>query len=166
MNIKSLIQWILLLWFVALSAAVLIPSYQMLFGRPSERTTGKPPDPPVPPPAPVLSFGAQSAPAEQQPQLEAYKQQAAVYAEQVKSYTQEVAVYTQQVAAYKAQEDANHKSGRASVYELVVKNSLVTLMGTFATALIGYVFANLGAGLLDNYVRMKNSEAPQPLSLL
>lgn len=165
MTIKVLTQWLLLIWFVALSAAVLLPSYQMLFGRPEAASPGDPPAPPVPPSAPVFSPGAEVDPAKMQQQLEAYKQQAGVYVEQVKSYTQEVATYTQQISAYKTHQEAKAKSGRVSVYELVVKNTLLSLVTTFATALLGYVFASLGAGLLDNYARMRNGAEPQPLRL-
>lgn len=166
MTIKGMIQWLLLIWFVALSTAVLIPSYQMLFGPPEAASPGDPPPPPVPPLAPVFAPGAQTDPVKLQQQLEAYKQQTAVYAEQVKSYTQEVVTYTQQVSAYRTHQEARSKSGRVSVYELVVKNTLLSLASTFVIALLGYVLASLGAGLLDNYARMRNGAAAQPLSLV
>lgn len=91
--------------------------------------------------------------------METYKQQVAGYVEQVKSYTE-------QVAAYKVGTEARNKSRRVAVYETVVKNTLVVLIGSFATTLIGYVFANLGAGVANNFVRMKNNVPPQPLTLL
>jgi hypothetical protein len=166
MTVKGLIQLVLLVWFLAVSAAVLIPSYQLLFGRPEAESAGTPPAPPVPPPAPVVAFGSQPEAAKLQQQLESYRQQSVAYAEQVKSYTQEVAAYTQQVAAYKTHAEAQQRSGRASVYELVVKNSLVTLVGTFAASLLTYVVASLGAGLIDNNARLKRGAPPQPFSLL
>jgi len=161
MTIRGLIQFVLLVWFVALGAAVLIPSYRLLFGRPEGEPASSPPAPPVPPPAPVVAFGAQPEAAKLQQQLETYMQQSAAYAEQVKSYTQEVAAYTQQVAAYRTHEEAKQRSGRAHDYELVARNSLLTLVATFAATLIGYVFAKLSPVLLDNYTRLKRGAPPQ-----
>lgn len=166
MRIKGLLQVILLCWFVAVNAAILLPSYHMLFAPHDAEPAGKPPAPPVPPPAPVASSGSQAEAAKQQQQLEVYKQQAAIYIEQVKSFSQEVTAYTQQVAAYKTHEEARQKSGRTGTYELVVSNTLVKLVGAFATTLIGYVFASLGAGVIDNFARLKNGAVPQPLRLL
>lgn len=159
MSLKRFIQVLLLLWFVVINAAILIPSYRMLFGADAGPATSPLPAP-TPPPPPALgpldpALGAES----QKQQVETYKQQAASYAEQVKSYTQ-------QVAAYKVQTEVQNKSGRAGVYEMVVKNTLVSLLGGFATTLIGVVFANLGAGVVDNFVRMRNGSPPQRLTLL
>lgn len=170
MRLKPIIQVILLIWFIAVNLAILIPSYQLLFGRSEEGVTSRPqpPAPPAPPPAPV-AIGQPDPKLDieaQKQQVELSKQQVAAYAEQIKAYTQEVSAYTQQVTAYKTQEDSRAKSGRMASYEVVVKNSLVTLLGSFATTLIGYVFANLGAGVVDNLIRMKNGKPAEPLKLL
>lgn len=166
MTIKGLIQVILLVWFVAVNAAILIPSYQLLYARPEGAVADRPPPAPPAPPAPVMAPVVGPDAAGQQQSLEVYKQHAAVYVEQVKGYTQEVAAYTQQVAAYKTHEESRQKAGRVGTYELVVKGTLVTLLGSFVTTLIGYVFANLGAGVVDNFARLRNGAAPQPLRLL
>jgi hypothetical protein len=170
MKVKLVIQVILLLWFVVINVAILVPSYQILFCSEDTITEGvqPAPHPPGPPPAPA-AIGPLDPSLDlekQKQQVEAYKQQVSAYAEQVKAYTQEMTAYTQQVTAYKIQEGARTKAGRTGNYELVVKNSLITLLGGFATTLIAYVFANLGAGVANNYVRVRKGLNPEPLSLL
>ncbi|HEV2861012.1 MAG TPA: hypothetical protein VGX48_08405 [Pyrinomonadaceae bacterium] len=158
MTLKGLIQLILIIWFVAVNAAILIPSYTLLFG-PGDGpdSSAQAPAPPTPPAIgpldPALSLDAQKQ------QVEAYKQQVAGFTEQVKSYTE-------QVSAYKVSTEARNKSKRVAVYETVVKGTLVGLIGSLTTALISYVFASLGAGVADNFVRMRNNAPPQPLTLL
>jgi hypothetical protein len=167
MSLKGLIQVILLVWFIVVNASILIPSWQMLYGTPDRDIANRPPPtPPLMPPAPAMPPDTQTDAAQQPQRLEVYKQQAAVYAEQVKSYANEVAAYAQQVAAYKLHEEARQKAGRVGTYELVVKGTLVTILGSFAVTLVGYVFANLGAGVVDNFARLKNGAPPQPLRLL
>lgn len=170
MTKKTVIQVILLIWFLAINVAILIPSYRLIFFSPQdENSVGQQlplsPGPP-PEPAPIAPLDPKLEPAKQQQQVELYKQRVNLYTEQIKAYTQEVTAYTQHVAAYKVSEESRKKNDGTAVYELVVKNSLVTLLGGFATALISYVFANLGAGVVDNYIRVKNEKEPEPLSLL
>lgn len=167
---KRLIQAILLIWFLAVNIATLVPSYRMLFGPDDtmDLSLSPPPAPPQPPPPlgasgvfkPGLDATAQAQ------QVEAFKQQVNGYAEQIKGYTQEVTGYTQQMAGYKSYQEVAGKSGRRAVYELVVKGSLVTLLGSFATTLIAFVFANLGAGVVNNAMLMKNGREPNKLKLL
>lgn len=167
--LKKLIQIILLVWFVAINVAILVPSYQLLFAPDTAGITGVLllPQPPVPPPLVVVGPLDPNLNLEQQKQqVETYKQQVGTYVEQIKAYTQQVTAYTQQVAAYKTQKEAKDETNRLAVYEAVVKNSLVTFVGGFATTLITYVFANLGAGVVDNYVRMRMGKAPESLRLL
>lgn len=170
MNLKTLVQVILLVWFIAINVAILVPSYQLIFDPdalgPANRQVL--PQPPAPPPAPaVVEQGGPAPDPQKQKQQEAdYQQRVGVYTEQVKAYTQEVTAYTQQVAAHKAQEEARSKTNRLTIYGTVVKDALVTLVAGFATALIAYVFANLGAGVADNYVRVKNGQPPQSIKLL
>ncbi len=161
MTLKKLIQGILVIWFIAINVAILIPSYGLLFDAGNESGSSPQPLPtPVPPSPPVVGPLDSTLNADgQKQQVETYKQQVAVYVEQVKSYTQ-------QVSAYKIHVETRNKSMRAAIYEIVVKDTLVALIGGFATTLIGYVFANLGAGVVDNYVRMKNNAPPQALTLL
>ena len=160
MDIKRLIQTILVVWFIAINVGILIPSYLLLFSAGKEAGAAQPINAPTPPTPPNVGPLDTNLNAEaQKQQVETYKQQVAGYVEQVKSYTQ-------QVAAYKIQAETQNKGRGAVVYELVVKNTLVVLLGGFATTLIGYVFANLGAGVVDNFVRMRNNSPPQALTLL
>lgn len=158
---KRLIQVLLVGWFLAISLAILIPSYCLLLGAGDETgASTQPLQTPVPPAPPVIgpldsTLGTDA----QKQQVDTYKQQVSAYVEQVKSYTQ-------QVAAYKIHSEARNKSKEAATYEIVVKDTLVMLFGGFAATLLSYVFANLGAGVVDNYVRMKNSVPPQSLTLL
>jgi hypothetical protein len=155
---KKAIQLILLAWFLTVNLFILIPSFYLLRGSSDETT--KPPTPPAPPAA--MAIG----PLDPSLDLEKQKQQLEVYKLQVGHYAEQVKTYTQQVAAAKSYQEAMPSSKRSAVYELVVKNTLITLISGFATALIAYVFTSLGANVVDNFVRMRNNEAPQPLSLL
>jgi hypothetical protein len=161
MTLKRLIQAILVIWFLAINVAILVPSYGLLFG-----AGGDPAAPPRPLPTPTPPGPPAIGPLDPKLDAEAQKQQVATYKHQVASYVEQVRSYTQQVSAYKVQTEAQSKGGRTAVYEVVVKNTLVTLLGGFATALIGVVFANLGAGVVDNLVRVKNNSPPQRLTLL
>ena len=170
MNLKQVIQAILLIWFLAVSVAILVPSYQLLFG-PDDSASASRPEPPAPPqPPPPLTTAFSLNPsldaAKQAQQLEGYKQQVAAYAEQIKGYTQEVAAYTQQASAYKTHQEANEKSSRRSIYEVVVKGSLITLVASFITALVGFAFVNVGASLVNNMIRVRNNLQPEPLKAL
>lgn len=171
MDIKKLIQVILLVWFIAINVAILVPSYQLLFGRDADDAADGQPPPPNPPATPRLAAAIGPLdPAldieKQRQQVETYKQQVGTYAEQIKAYTQEVSAYTQQLAAHKARAEAKTRTNRLAVYEAVVKNSLTTLVSGFVTAIITYVFANLGAGVVDNIIRVRNGAPPESLKLL
>ena len=170
MNLKLFIQGILLAWFLAINIAILVPSYKLIFGSDGAGSAARiqPPDPPQVP-APLTGIGPIDTTLDatkQTQQVEVYKQQVAAYAEQIKGYTQDVAAYTQRVAAYKTAGEVQEKAGPKGVYELVVKGSLVTLLGSFATTLIAFVFANLGAGVMNNVIRMRNSREPEALDPL
>lgn len=169
MNLRRLIQIILVVWFIAVNAAILIPSYQLLFGD-AEGAEGRQtlPQPPRAAPAPPTVGPLDPAlPVEKQKeQVEVYKQQVGAYTEHVKVYTQEVTAYTQQLAAHKAQEESKNRGNRLAVYEAVVKNSLITLISGFATGLIAVIFANLGAGVVDNIMRIRAGRAPESLKML
>jgi hypothetical protein len=164
---KRAIQLILLTWFITVNPLILITSLYLLTRRLDGNSSIQPAQPPNPPPTVTVGPLDPSLDLEKQKQqVEAYKQQVAAYAEQVKTYTQQVTAYTQQVAAFKTQQDASPDARRRAVYELVVKGTLLSLIGGFATALIAFVFTNLGATVMDNFIRMKNNQPPQSLSLL
>jgi hypothetical protein len=155
---KKVVQWILIVWFITVNLFILIPSFVLL--KESREEAVKPTPPPDPPKE--MTIGPLDSTLEidrQKQQIEAYKLQVSLYAEEVKRHAQ-------QVAAHKTYIEATPASRRIAVYQLVVKESLLTLISGFATALIAYVFTSLGANVVDNFLRMRNNQAPQPLSLL
>jgi hypothetical protein len=127
---RTLLQWILIFWFVGLSALVFIPSAISLF-RPEPALL--PPPPPIPPT--TVS--------------EASNQ---MYAQQVVAYQQYVAAY----AAY-CEKVTN---GR---YDAVVTKTLTPLLEKLIIAFLAYAFVVTAATTVDNAVRMRNNEPPQPL---
>ena len=164
---KKAIQIILLTWFIAVNLLILIPSLYLLTRRVDETSASQPSQAPLPPAAVAVGPLDPALDLEKQKQqVEVYKQQNAAYAEQVKAYTQQVSAYTQQVAAFKTQQESTPDGRRRAVYELVVKGTLLSLIGGFATALIAFVFTNLGATVVDNFVRMRNNQPPQSFNLL
>ena len=163
---KTAIQVILLLWFIVVNALIIGPSAYLLVQQPTVVTAEQPKLPSPPADVTLASLDPALDVEKQKQQVEAYKQQVAAYTERVKVYTQQVASYGQQVTAYKTLHDSQPSTRRAAIYELVVKGTLVTLISGFATALIAYVFTNLGATVVDNIARMRNNQAPQPFKLL
>lgn len=164
---KTTIQLLLLTWFVTVNLFILIPSFMLLRSGVDESSATQPPQPPQPPPPVNVGLLDPTLDLEKQrQQIEAYKQQVGGYAEQIKAYTQQVSAYSQQVTAYKTQQEAKPDAKRKAIYELVVKGTLLSLIASFATTLIAYVFTNLGATVVDNAIRMKNQKEPQELRLL
>jgi hypothetical protein len=163
---KTAIQIILLTWFIVVNLLIIGPSFYLLLQQPTVATAEQPKVPSPPGDVTLASLDPALDIEKQKQQVEAYKQQVAAYTERVKVYTQQVAAYGQQVTAYKTLQDAQPSTRRAAIFELVVKGTLVTLISGFATALIAYVFTNLGATVIDNFVRMRNNQAPQPLKVL
>ncbi|HEY0319571.1 MAG TPA: hypothetical protein VGC66_01230 [Pyrinomonadaceae bacterium] len=165
---KTAIQLILLTWFITVNLFILIPSLFLLKSGGVDESAAIQKPPPPPPPV-ALAVGPLDSTLDiekQKQQVEAYKQHVGAYAEQVKAYTQQVTAYGQQVNAYKTEQETRPASRQRAVYELVIKNTLLSLIGSFATTLIAFVFTNLGATVMDNFVRVKNNQPPQPLSLL
>ena len=163
---KKTIQIILLLWFISVNLLIIGPSYYLLTDQAETEGSEQPKVPNSPPDLNLAPLNADLDIEKQKQQVEAHKQQVAAYTERVKAYTQQVTVYGQQVTAYKTLQDTKPLARKAAVYELVVKGTLLTLIGGFATALIAFVFTNLGATVVDNFVRMKNNQEPQPFNLL
>ena len=162
---KKTIQIILLGWFISVNLLIIGPSLYLLIRQPDADGSEQPKLPTSPVHLELPSLNAELDIEKQRQQVEAYKQQVAAYTERVKAYTQEVTAYGQQVTAYKTLQDAKPLAREAAVYELVVKGTLLTLIGGFATTLIAFVFTNLGATVVDNFVRMKNNQEPQPFKL-
>jgi hypothetical protein len=161
------IRWILTVWFAIIATLVTVPSAAVLWHarRASKPGLTMPPAPPEAPPLLSLTPFDPKLPAtalEQQTKISA--NQVAGYSKSVEAYKEQVNAYTQQLNAYKSFADYNAKDALATAYELVVKNTVVTLVNGLVTALIGYVFAKAGASLVDNYLRSKNNQALQPIS--
>lgn len=167
-TLKRLIQITLLIWFIAINVAILVPSYRLLFAtadNPAVQGLPTLPDAPTAPKFPEPS-ATKPDPETQKQQGAEQQQQVGLYAQRVNAYTQQVAAYTQQLAALKAQRDAKDTTNRLAVYDSVVRNSLVTLVGGFATGLIAVVFANLGAQVANNFANVKRGKDPEPLHWL
>ena len=162
---KELIQWILLGLFVGLIVLVLIPSSTILFGIGGESTVKlqEPPTPPVPPNP--LTLAPLDPKLDLEAQVKVYTQQVNAYTQQVAGYAQQVSAYTQQVNVYKTFAESTGKSRQAATYELVVKNTLLSLLNTFVAFLLGYVFVKAGANMVDNFIRAKNGQPVESLKL-
>lgn len=154
----KVIQILLLIWFVVINAFILIPSYQVLQQSQNNEALviPKPPEVPVAP----------------KPLLEVFDPNLNLE-EQVKAYTQQISGYTQQVNAYKAYMDnaykvygeAANKSHGLEVYKTVVKDSLISLLSTLLSALVGFAFVKAGAELVRNYIAAKNGQPVSQIKL-
>lgn len=163
---KVFIRIILILWFFVLNLFIFIPAYRLfqdVFSK-SEEAVQIPSSPPEPMQA--LSLPEIDTTLE----LEVLKQQVLSQTEQVNAYTQRVSAYTQEVAAYTQQTEAYKtylsstvQSERLTVYEKVVNQTLLGMLNAFVVALITYVFANVGASLASNFIRLKYKGSADPI---
>jgi hypothetical protein len=126
------VQLILIAWFITVNLFILIPSYNVLkgIGHEDAKVLPKPPEP-LPSP-PNLSGSVNSA-------LNAETQQELIKAH-VSFYTQQVTAHNQQIDAYKKQLDSLGRTRQIIVYELVIKQTIVTLIAGLTTALIAFAF--------------------------
>lgn len=155
---RVIVRIILLVWFCVASLFIFIPSYQIL-STVMKKVPQPIPNPVSPPGPPILpTIDSKLDIKVQEQQVEAYKQQ-------VSAYSQQVTAYTQQVVAYKAGLDSEARDARISAYDTVVKSTMATLLTSFFAALIGLAFANVGMGLLNNYIRAKNNQLLQSIEL-
>jgi hypothetical protein len=155
---KTLIQWTLLVLFVSLGLFILIPSYHVLSsaGGGGTITLKEPPEPPSPPnPLTLPTIDPKLDLKVQEEQVKAHTQQVNAYTQQITAYAQQVSAYSQHISAYKTYADSSVKSPRTSAYQLVVKDTLLSLLNTFITVLLGYVFVTKGAEIVRDYVSAK-----------
>ena len=145
MEIKPAIQWMLLLWFLVISFLVLYPSMHLLFDY-KNVTINAPPQPPTPPSPVVLS---QQQDAGQQEKL------VQIYNQQVAAYEKYVTAYSSFLTAYKSHVEMQNKPPAHATYELVVKETLLTVMNSFVAALLGYVFVKAGENAIRQYVNAR-----------
>lgn len=170
---QTFIRVILIIWFLAFTGFVLVPSLFVLcgVGVPDAADLPKMPDPPKPPTADDLKQTASVKTAvppqgkipdpltpTQTPQLE-------VRNALVDVYTQQISAYTQQIAAYKSQIELG-KTRQVVAYRAVVTDTLVSLLSTALTAFLGYVFVKAGAELVNKYAATKRGEKAESLKIL
>jgi len=136
---KIFIQILLVVWFVLVSAFIMVPSFQLLNTTTADVALAPPPRAPTPP--------------------------AELDDARVTLYTQEVTAYVQSISAYTKHLQATATSNRQSVYELVVKDTLVSLFGQILTAFVAFAFVKVGAIVLDNRNPMRKDEPRQEISL-
>jgi hypothetical protein len=172
----TFIRVTLILWFLAFTLFVLLPSFTVLsgVGIPGAADLPKMPEPPKPPTADDLKQPALTASVKtpQQPQGKIPDPLAATQTPQVEVrnalvdvYTQQVSAYTQQVAAYKSQIESG-KTRQVAAYRAVVTDTLVSLLSTALTAFLGYVFVKAGAELVNKYGATKRGEKVESLKIL
>jgi ABC-type glycerol-3-phosphate transport system permease component len=155
---KNLIRIILIGWFIVLNLFIFIPAYR-LFGdvfSKGDEAVQSPPSPPEP--IQALSLAEIDTTLELEvlkQQILAQTEQVNAYTQRVSAYTQEVAAYTQQTEAYKTYLSSTVQSERLTVYEKVVNGTLLGMLNAFVAALITYVFANVGASLVNNFISKK-----------
>jgi ABC-type glycerol-3-phosphate transport system permease component len=142
------VQIILIAWFLMVSLFIFIPSYNVLKGidQGDAKVLPKPPDPPPSPPN--LSGSVTSG-------LSAETQQELIKA-QVSFYTQQVATHNQQIDAYKKQLDSLGKTRQILIYELVIKQTIVTLIAGLTSALVAFAFVK-AEELMRRYLASRQS---------
>ena len=126
------IQIVLVAWFITVNLFILIPSYNVLkgIGHDDAKVLPKPPEQlPLPP---NLSGSVN-------PTINVETQQELIKAH-VSFYTQQVTAHNQQIDAYKKQLDSLGKTRQIIVYELVIKQTIVTLIAGLTSALVAFAF--------------------------
>lgn len=154
-------QYLLLVWFIVISLFIFVPSFLVLYSSWSytDSTSEKPPEFPSPPALVPLE------PLNTNLDAETQKRQVESLEIRVNAFTQQVNAYTQQVNAYKTYAENTGKSRSLEAYQTVVKDSLSSFLTTLLSALVAFAFAKAGAGLVDNYIRIKNGKEPQDIKL-
>ena len=171
---KTFIQVLLVIWFMAVTLFVLVPSYKVLSVVYVEGAADLPtmPDPPQPPPAAELKPLAPAA--AKTPERSGAKVPGSQPADpaatvggqdaRVAVYTQQVTAYTQQLAAYKSQIESG-KTRQVAAYRAVVTDTLVSLLSTALTAFLGYVFVKASAELVNKYLAKGTNQKVEPLKI-
>ena len=162
---KKTVQIILIVWFILLNLFILIPSFNLLFNYTEETANESIKVPDLPPAVPKLEILNSSAPEKTQDnQVKIATQQVQAYAQQIAAYTQQITAYTQEVNLEKLKMDNSKKGSAITRYNTVIKDSLLTLLGGFATAFITFAFVNAGTTLANNYLRAKNNQPVTPIT--
>jgi len=140
---QPLIQLILIIWAIAFSLLIFVPSVSVLLNKPKQLTIFEPPKPPD---APVWRNGG-------------------LQTNEVAVYTQVLAVYQQSVIAYNAYIEAVKKSDPNAVYALVVKDTIVALFRDLIVGFLGFAFVKSAATTLYNVGLVKRGQNPLPPKL-
>ena len=147
-KLRDFLRIALIAWFLIASLYIFIPAYKVI------STSHSGPHPADLPPLPEL----QPIPTGEDA------------AKQIKAHEARLELYDKQVEAWKKSATAK-KTGLTNTneaFELVAKETLVTLVGQFLTAFFGYVFVNAGAQLLGQPPEAQEQQDatghPTPLS--
>lgn len=92
--------------------------------------------------------------------VDTYQQEIEAYKAQVTAYEREISNYTNQVSAYQTQAQYTDTSRKLRIYNVLVSQSLMQMLGGLLIAIVTYLFAKVA----DNYNRMKRGN--DPVSLL
>lgn len=136
----TLMRWILLLWFVAVSLMVFIPSLQILYF-----ASGSGADPTfdieIPKPPPYTEGKLDKGVAE-------------AHAKWLDAYVKYIA------EASRIEAEAIHT--RVEAYELVVKDTLSAFAATFITLLLGYAFVNTAGQVAERAIQPQAQRSDRP----
>jgi len=153
---QKLLQWALVIWFIAISVLIIVPAVMLLFVEGDKPLPGAFLPPPTAPVIAEIKLGTDDKFVAQQAAIAA--QQAAVFASSVKAYE----TYA---AGYKADLEIRKLSGPQQTFTLVVKDALVTLLTGVAAAFVGIAFVASATGVVDNLNRMRSNIAPERLRI-
>jgi len=138
---KTAVQIILLLWFLAATVLVLVGGI-WLFASSTNVVAAVP----APPDAPKCPIDCAS------------KDAWNVYAAQLTAYTK-------QIEAVKAKAEAE-RSPSLDVYKAVAKETIQPILTAIVTALLGWVFVKGTVTLINNSMLLRNNKEPERLNLL
>jgi hypothetical protein len=149
--LQNLARVIIFLWFLVISVFILITSYKQLnlaqAAEEDARTQITKISPPPKIPDDPKTFDG------------TFEQQVAVYNTRAAAYEKAVVAYSKYI------EERTKAINRTAAYSAVVKDVLVSMLSGLATALLGFVFANVGAQVANNYLLTKQGTTPQPVRL-
>lgn len=147
---KLFVQVLLLLWFVAVSALVIIPSalllYPMVDPAIVDLTPPRPPRPPVLSPIPDSATGDDLV-----KRVARVEQEVIAYGHRVNAYEKEVAAHKDTVEAVKSLDPV-------SVYKAVVKDTFVDLLGKVLATLLAFAFVKVTGQAVTNAFAAKHHE--------
>lgn len=153
-RIRLVMRVVIAGWFILINLFILIPSWRILRGTTADYAgTQQSMTPPVPPNPIVVS------PLDPRLPIQAQKEQISGLTQQVNAYTQQVSAYTQQVNAYKAYVESAAKSDQTANYKTVVTDTLVPILNGFIVVFLGWVFANIGAGVAERFTAARVNQA-------